>query len=272
MRALPQLTLPRLNLAATLSAGVAYETGAAALFARASVQPDAARKAAINAVFVAGRVDGWLADLDALYLFAAADAQIARLNWVQALYDATAISSPVFTADRGYTTDGSASYLDSNFDPVAATSPKFSQDSASFGIWVRTTQQSTASLAGWYDGTDGVTLRPRTATDTTDWRINQAASDSAGGGAVLDASGLMIGSRSSGVGADVYKAGVLFASGVQGSAGLNSATFKFGRATAGSFATAQFAAGVIGRSLNPTKQASIYTALRTYLVSIGAAS
>ena len=138
-----------LGSVATMGAGVSYDAAATALFARFTTPPTSARKAVINTLIVALKDAGVWSKLDALYLFAAADSQAARQNWVQDLYNATAVSSPTFTADRGYNGDGSASYVDSGFNPTTAVTPKFVQNSAYFGLWSRTTTTFAGSSAGY---------------------------------------------------------------------------------------------------------------------------
>ena len=69
-----------------------FDPAATALFARMTVQPDNTRKALINSTIVGLKASGIWAKADALYVTAAHDAQSARLNWVQDLYNLTAIS------------------------------------------------------------------------------------------------------------------------------------------------------------------------------------
>jgi len=118
------------------SAGYTFVNAEAqALVARFSTPPTELRKSKIDTLIGALKTAGVWAKLDVLYVRAAADSQAARLNWVAAQYDATAVSSPAFLADRGYTPDGVASYLDSGFNPTTAVSPKFLLNDAHMGAW-----------------------------------------------------------------------------------------------------------------------------------------
>lgn len=96
------------------------------------------RKVAINNFWRTSGIKPIMAKLDAFYMFAAADSQAALLNWIQNLYNAVATSSPTFTVDRDYQGDALASYLETNFNPTTAVSPKFTLNSACLGVYSRT--------------------------------------------------------------------------------------------------------------------------------------
>jgi hypothetical protein len=123
---------------APAASGPTYSAEATALFARMTTPPSSGRKTTIDTLIVALKAAGVWTKMDGLIVSAAADSQAARLNWVQNLYNDTAINSPTFTADRGYTGDGATSYLDSGFDPTTAPSPKLTQNSAHIGVWCGT--------------------------------------------------------------------------------------------------------------------------------------
>jgi hypothetical protein len=54
---------------------------------------------------------------DTLYMRGAHDSQAALLNWARPKFDATAHNSPSFTANWGYESNGTTSYLNWNFNP-----------------------------------------------------------------------------------------------------------------------------------------------------------
>lgn len=247
-----------------------YDPAASALFARFTTPPTDARKALINTLITSVKTAGVWTKLDELKVRAAHDAQAARLNWIQDLYNDTAVATPVFTVDRGFTTDGVASYLDRNFNPVTASNPKFSQDSASYGIWNRLTGQNANSLSGWFDGVDGVTLNPRTTTDQFTYRINSAPVAAAATG-VVSGAGLSAINRSGSTATQEYKNGAAQTAGSNASAALNSANFTDGHVTAGTWGAGQFAAAFLGESLTVAEHLALYNALNTYLTAVGAA-
>lgn len=118
--------------------GVAYDPAAVALFARFTTPPTTARKALINACIVALKAAGLWTKFDAFYMLAAETAQAARQNWVQDAFNLSAINAPTFTADRGYTGDGSSSYLNTNLSPSTAT--QFTKNSAHISVADRTSR------------------------------------------------------------------------------------------------------------------------------------
>jgi hypothetical protein len=72
--------------------------------------------------------------LDRLWIFAAATPTQALIDLATRTH-ATPINSPSFAVDRGYTGDGSSSYLDSGLNASKSTN-KFVQDNAAFGVWI----------------------------------------------------------------------------------------------------------------------------------------
>jgi hypothetical protein len=83
----------------------------------------AAYKNLINGLVAAGV----LSKLDALWLFATDTSAHSLLNLVQNAYNCTLITSPTFTADRGWA-PGSGGSLDTNFNPTTATAPNYTQN------------------------------------------------------------------------------------------------------------------------------------------------
>ena len=87
--------------------------------------------------------------LDALYIFATNNTTTANLNLCGTSYTLTPSNTPTFMADNGYTGNASNMQLSTNFTPTSATTPNYSQNSASMGAYVlnsRTTTQTYASI------------------------------------------------------------------------------------------------------------------------------
>lgn len=241
------------------------DAAAAALIARMSVAPSGVRARAIDAAVRALKASGVWPKLTVLHLIAAHDAQAARLNWVQPAYDLTAVNSPMFTADRGYAGDGAAAYLDTGWAPSLGA-----QDSLCFGVWTRTNSQSAAGVAGTSAG-PSVLLLPRSATDTAAVRANQGPATASGAGSVTDGSGLTVANRSGASAVQIYKGGALLLSASPASAAPGTSSLTLGLFNASNFNTHQFAACVIGSSLNGAEQAALHAALLGYMRAVGAA-
>lgn len=108
----------------------------APVIARMSTPPDATRRTLINQLWADIVAAGIDAELDCLYIPAAANAQAAQLNWMQAAFDLTPINSPTFTADRGINGDGATSYYATGFNPADVPTSQYTRDDASMFVYV----------------------------------------------------------------------------------------------------------------------------------------
>lgn len=108
---------------------------AAAFIARLPTPPSNARKIVINNLFKALVVAGVLPKLDLLQIYAADTQANALINLPNSSYTATLVGSPTFTADRGFTGNGSSSYLDTGYNASLASG--WTQNSHTFGRWLR---------------------------------------------------------------------------------------------------------------------------------------
>jgi hypothetical protein len=212
-----------------------------------------------------------VARLDAIYGIAGHDAQGAQRNWRADAFNLTIVGAPIFTAFQGYETDGVHDEIDTGFNPSSAGGA-WTQASAALGIWNLRDAQFTISMAGWFDGTKGTTINPRTAANLANARVNQTGATT-GTIANADARGLYIASRNSNAaaGMTLRKDGstLLLTSNNPATALVNS-TLRLGRSTATGYAQAKFAMALIGGALSPTQQAEIFAAASEYLAGIGA--
>ena len=251
--------------------GVSYSPEATALFARMSSQPGATRKAVINACIESLISAGVWTRLDALYLLAAHDAQAARLNWKQALYDCTAVNSPTFTTDRGYAGNGTTSYLNTGYTPSTAGGA-LTLNSAHLSLWNRTARAAAGTLQAGASGSGGdLELGSRFTGDLAIANINDSSAITA---AVTDNVGHVLVNRSTSSARQLYKNGASIGSNAGSSNALPTLpVFIGGRNVAGALSlgsTDQIAAASLGGSLNSTEQGAFYSALLTYLTAIGA--
>lgn len=242
--------------------GASYEAEASALFARMTTPPSGIRKSQINTLIRALKTGGIWAKLDCLWLMAAADAQAARLNWIADLYNLTAVSSPTFTADRGYQGDGSSSYLDTGAAPSALT--KFLQDDASLAVWCRTNGNG----LGIGRGTSGAPtlINPNNAGTSLLGRLNgQVVSVLTG-----TSQGLTLAQRTTSNDGEGFRNGVSLGTGTGASTAKDTVALRIGNVGL-AFSNEQFAVALIGASLSSAQNLALYNALNTYLTAIGAA-
>lgn len=166
------------------SGGSSYDPAAVALFARMTTPPSDARKTLINDLIVALKAAGVWAQLLALYVTAAADAQAAGLNWISATYNLVPLSSPTFTVDRGYT-GGGAAYLSTGISPSVAG---FTVAEGTMGVWYQGTpvQNDSGADGGGNAGTNGyMAIGPRTTANVANsavWAATFASGANSTGG------------------------------------------------------------------------------------------
>lgn len=244
-----------------------------ALVARMTTKPSATRIALIDNVIRAIKATGAWSLSDALYVTAAHDTQAAKLNWIDDAYNLTAVASPTFVADRGYTGDGSSSYLDTGFNPTTAPSPKFTQNDATMLMWSRTNLSQASDHSGDF-GQSSATVNSRIGRTlgTSGGAIGRANMSATYAPLATGAyPGMVSWSRTGASAWSSYAQGVASVSGADASAALSSGTFRLLAWTAGAFGVNQIAAASIGGSLNATQHAAVYAALYAYLSAIGAA-
>lgn len=96
--------------------------------------PGGRRRAIDRLVRALHSADVW-SKLGGLWVLGAHAAQAARLNWINpgSTSDMTAVNSPTFTVDRGYTGDGSTAYL--NTTAAINTMSPYAQNLAHTGVW-----------------------------------------------------------------------------------------------------------------------------------------
>ena len=246
-----------------VGAVVSYQAETEAIAAAFTTPPTTARKNLIDQAVVALKTAGIWAKLDALYLFAAADSQAAKINWkAPGTYDAAEVTAPTFTADQGFT-GASTKYLNSGFNPATATTPKYVQDSAAAFAWSLTNVDVGGGILGYVTST-GLIVLPKFAS-SFNHTINAAASTGVGNG---DSTGLYTVVRTAASAHEAYKNGASVATGVVASTAVANENIVFLRRTSG-YWTGQCAAGGFGSQLSAAEQLALYNALRAYLTGVG---
>jgi hypothetical protein len=243
-----------------------FDSAALAFFARLTTYPTPTRARQYNTVFVGLRSAGLLAKLDALYLMAAADSQAARQNLIQNAYNLTAVNAPTFTADQGYTGDGSSSYLTTGFTPSTAGG-KYALNSAHLGAYLLTNVTGDKISIGNANNPYS-NLRPRFTSDTFNLALNSAGGFTSANGVAPTSVGLTIGSRLSSATGNIFKGGTDFG-GALFSTGITSSVMQLLGVT-GTFSDAKIAVGSIGGGLLLAESVSMQSILDTYLHAVGA--
>lgn len=247
-------------------AGVTYDDATEALAARFTTPPTSARKSSINTLIVALKAAGIWDKLDALYITAAADEQAATRNWVADQYNLSAVNTPTFSADEGVTGNGSSSYYDTGFNPTTASSPKFTLNSASLGVWSLTNLANGAGVSGDMGAFNSSVLRHATLSGTLQGRPNNATTTSFANGAYP---GMASWSRSASNAWSGYAQGAVGFTGTNATTSLTNAALRVLN-SGGAYSTNTLAAAWIGSSLSDAEQSDMYDALSAYLTDVGA--
>lgn len=139
---------------AAQKSGTGTDPAATAFFAAvvaAGGTVSAGRRTLYNNLFAGLRSDGNLSKIYRLQIYAAENTQSALMDLI-ALTNATPVLTPAFTADRGYTLNGSTNYIDTNYVPNAS-SPVTTQNSAFLACHTNLVGGSLASTIGTIAGT-----------------------------------------------------------------------------------------------------------------------
>lgn len=251
-------------------AGPRYLAQAKALFARMTTPPTRARMNLINQMIGALLDAGVWQKLDALYVMAAADSQAARLNWIADQYNLTAVNSPTFTVDSGYTGNGTSSYLSTGM--VASTlnaSGKMKQNSLTMGAFVLSEVEILRAVVGSTStGADALFLMPKYNPGGTPFVRGGAYS--AGGDGTSSASTIEQFSISRTVGTEFYlrRAGAAVSTVTAASSSPTAANIEVLRGV-GTYFPGEAGTAFFGEYLTQSEDLSLRNATISYLTGVG---
>lgn len=244
------------------ASGVSLLPETEALIARFTTPPTTSRAIRINTLIGALISSGAWAKLDAFYVLAQYDSQAARQNWIQNDFNLTEVSSPTFTADRGYTGNGSSSYLSiTNHTSVVL----FTLNNAELGVWSRTSPTNGAAMMG---NANRTRLYPLLSATNAATRVNSSTQITYAQPNTVGV-GLFTGYVSESTTEYLTKNAAAASNGARASQLLEPPAFILAAASA--FCDGQASAGFTGASLSGAERTALYTALNNYLVAVGAA-
>lgn len=261
------------------AAGYSYTNAeAATLVAAMSSAPDDTRKGQIDTCIGAIKTAGAWTKLDCLWLWAGHDSQAGLLDWKR-LSDATAVNSPTFTTDRGFTGDGSTSYINTNFTP-STDGVNYTLNSACMGAYLNAGTDTAVSgpnsigaasgggtinarVEPWRSSTPGSTVRAR---------VNDGTATTVG--TVATRFGLTAVNRSGASAVQIYRNGASIGTSTAASSNVPSIdVYALGFNNGGALGGAndnRIAAAFVGGSLTSTEHADLFTAIEAYLDAVGA--
>jgi len=183
-------------------------------------KPSTADSAKYNTWVLSKIADGTWAKRDIIYNFAVhtnADGE-ALVNWKNpGTCNATLVNAPAFVAYEGFTSDGSTSYIRSNYIP-SVNGATWLQDNASAGIYIRTDTAAGALREMGVNATHDTHILTRYTGDVANIRLNSIASTSI---ANADAKGMYITNRVLSTHQDLYRNKVRIMNGVRDSSGIS---------------------------------------------------
>ncbi len=209
-------------------------------------------------------------EVDRLFIFAGIDANISLTSLINpSLTRATAVNNPTFSQMLGYASNGSNSYVNSQFN--FGVGPKYTRNNNSFGVYSRTEASvGGAVLMGVRNGSlEGSTINPRNTTPLTSALNNSKTASSVDAGT---SKGWFTTARTNSTSFQLYRNGVQLQSVLASSFAPASLNFYFGcsneNGTAGLFSTRQFSAGYMGSG--NINQMTLFDIVQTHLHAIGA--
>lgn len=246
--------------------GGLYSAAVTQFFNRLATPPDAGRTALYVALIDGLVADGVWAKLEVLYVFAAADAPTALTNLTNGTYSATAVNTPTFAADRGYTGDAISKHVTLGFIPSGGT--LFQQNDASIGVWCRTAAAaSTQPALGRTTAVNSLNLYPRYTADVLRGALNGGSQVALG--AVATAVGLSCIERVNSATIEGFRNGASTGTAASGSSGRGGTQLAVLRDDT-VYSAQQVAAAVIAATLGATLELALYNRLQTYMTGVGA--
>lgn len=130
----------------------------------------AARAKLLTAWAAAGKTNGWWAKLDRIWVRAGENSTQALIDFI-ARSTSTLPVAPAFTANLGYTGNGSTQYINTGYNP-GTNGVNYTQNSACFGAWVQTNDSRTSGSPAYIGSSSASDTFVRSSATQTGWAIN----------------------------------------------------------------------------------------------------
>ena len=218
--------------------------------------------------------DGTWTLFDALYVFATSSTTNANLNLISTNFGITVNGSCTFTANQGYTGDGSSCYLNPAFTP-SSSGVNYTLNSASLGACSQTSRAAlAASLIGGSNASDynsDIELDSRYNDGNSYWVVNSVTYPHISSSTSL---GSYISSRTSSAGYTAYLNGSSLGALTDTSTNLPTAPVYImaynSTGTPTQYETVQISYAFFAAGLTSGQVSSIYGRLHTFLATVGA--
>lgn len=265
----PQLIVPVRRAAAAGFTPTSTESGN--FLTRATTITSNTDKTRYDALISGVVTDGDFSTLDALYIWAAPDRTAAVLNLIQNAYNATENGTVSFSAYHGYTGDKSTFFLDTGFQPNTASSPQYTLNSSSLGVYIQS--NFTSSFDGFVVGASNV--GQAAIFDFNGGNAQYFVNGSGKNAATATSQGLWVATRTASNAVALYRNGSTTAFDTDTNASdfvPHRTIYFFGENDSGSLSLpsqAQMSAGFIGGGLSSAAMARIAARINTFMTAYG---
>lgn len=211
---------------------------------------------------------------DRLWIFANETSESALKSIVNSTStNATLVDAPAFAVDRGFTGNGSSSYINTQYNPTA-DGIAYTQNDASYGVYSRTDSQDDDQELGGKDAASVYSiLKLRSTANEVEGRINQAVGTSAVSNS--NSSGLILINRPNATTIQYFRnlAQVGTTRNIN-STGVPDVTYYImawhNGASVSGYSTKQFAFAYMGKSLTTVEVRKLFNCVEWYMDAIGA--
>ena len=243
-----------------------YTNEEAAAFAAVAVQTnwDDTFRADLDQLYSdlkSGQVNGTntLATLDMLYALDQPNSASSLRCLIDPTRTATAVNSPTFVAGQGFTGDGVAAEIDTNYN-VSTDATNYTQNSAVIGAWIR---QRGSSVLQWYFGHNGGSDTAIYELSAFDFRV-AGPNDGFYSIASPSAPAFVCANRSGASALESYTNGVAGVTSITASSAPSNVTLKVLSEGGSRFSDGQVSVVVAGGSFTANKLADLHDALNRY--------
>jgi hypothetical protein len=250
------------------SGGVHYCTEYLTVYNAMTNKPSDAVAGYENTFVVAAKAHGYWTKLDCFWFFANSvnTASEALLNWIAPSGDdnCTNVHSTAWTTLQGFTGDGSADYLDTNFNP-STEGVNYTQDACSFGAYCRLDITGDTWEIAASDLTYQAGLQARNSTTFRSTTNDATAST----WTTATGLGFYVATRSNSTTKTGYKNAADLGDKTVTSTGLPNANFHILNRRTGNYSTNQVAAAFIGGLLTDQNVIDFNTDLEVLMDALG---
>jgi hypothetical protein len=235
---------------------------------------DATHQTAYTTMICGLVTDGLWTGIDALYILATDTTTNANLNLKSTSFGLTQVGGVSFTADQGYTGNGTTGYSDTGYASSTAGG-SYTQNSASFGVYIRNNRTSGftfTAISNDISATGAARWVPNYNTISGNYNINDAGFQDA---PATTSQGFWGISRTGASATAAYRnaSGTAIQTNTVASTGLSTTSFYIGAGrtpAAVDFSTDQIAAAFIARGLSSAEWVTLQGRINAYMTTVGA--